>query len=102
MLVVRNVSAGVGLRPLFRAQLIVERGQIRLCATDEPPLTFEGPIQVNRSWLSPLLMSTDIVLGRHPTSHDDVVVRTGGRTASKVIAACRLAGVTTTTRRSIF
>lgn len=102
MLVIRHVSAGVRLRRLFPTRVIVERGRVRLEARAEPPLEFAGPILVNRSWLGPLVAKTDIVLGRHPT-----IMRTswsvrGWRSASKIIAACRLAEVGTTDRRSTF
>jgi hypothetical protein len=73
VLVRDHVSAGVGLRR-FIGRLIIERHRARFESPSARAMTFSGPVKVERSWLAPLGMNTDVVLGQDSASGNEEVV----------------------------
>jgi hypothetical protein len=102
VLVRDRVSAGVGLRR-FIGRLIIERHRARFESPNARAMTFSGPVKVQRSWLAPLGMNTDVVLGQDSASgNEEVVLAMGWRSASEVIRALQAAGIQVQVRRKLF
>ena len=66
-------------------------------------MTFSGPVRVARSWLAPLGVKTDVVLGHDSAfGNEEVVLTTSWRSASEVIRALQSAGIQVQIRRKLF
>ncbi|HEV2068266.1 MAG TPA: hypothetical protein VGR26_00565 [Acidimicrobiales bacterium] len=102
ILVRDRVSVGVGLRR-FIGRLIIERHGVPFESQSAGTMTFSGPVRVTRSWLAPLGVNTDVVLGHDSASgNEEVVLRMGWRSASEVIRALQSAGIQVQLRRKLF
>ncbi|HEV2071855.1 MAG TPA: hypothetical protein VGR26_18890 [Acidimicrobiales bacterium] len=102
ILVRDRVSVGVGLRR-FIGRLIIERHRARFESQSAGTMTFGGPVRVTRSWLAPLGVNTDVVLGHDSASgNEEVVLTTGWRSGYEVIRALQSAGIQIQIRRKPF
>ncbi|HEV2809476.1 MAG TPA: hypothetical protein VGV93_03650 [Acidimicrobiales bacterium] len=97
-----RVSVGVGLRR-FIGRLVVDRHGARFESQSAGTMTFSGPVRVTRSWLAPLGVKTDVVLGHDSAfGNEEVVLTTSWRSASEVIRALQSAGIQVQVRRKLF